>query len=320
MSELPEENVVKNRNGFFVIVIILLLVGMAYMAYVISQTKVDVAQWQDKYNKRTKENKEMSAMLEEYGFDITNDIKKDVTNILNAYAEMEQLNMGDKDTIAYYKERFLEMKERAERGDWSARELVRMRKEMASLREIAREYIVKVDSLNTLNLQLRENIRIKDADIEIKTTQISDLDAKLTDANQKIKIGEKLQAFSFESGGEKQKLNGSLESTNRAKNCVRVYSRFTLSENKLTSAGEKIVYMQVIAPNGKTLQTSTSNYVETDKGKIPYSDKNKVDYNNQRTDMAIYFRLGNIELEKGNYKVNIYCQGQLIGSDNFSLK
>lgn len=320
MSELPEENVGKNRNGFFVVVIILLLVGMAYMAYVISQTKVDVATWQDKYNKRTKENKEMSAMLEEFGIEITDDIKEDLKKMLVAYNEMEEKGIGDQDSIRVYKERISELMEQADKNKWTAAELMRLRKENESLRQVARDYILKADSLNTLNLQLREDIKIKDADLEIKTTQITDLDAKLTDANEKIKVGEKLQAFSFESGGEKQKINGTLEVTNRAKSCVRIYSRFTLSENKLTPAGEKTVYMQVVAPNGKTLQTSSSNYVDTDKGKVPYSDKNKVDYNNQRTDMAIYFRLGNIELEKGNYKVNIYCQGQLIGSDNFSLK
>ena len=116
------------------------------------------------------------------------------------------------------------------------------------------------------------------------------------------------------------KLNNTTEESNKAKNIVQIKSAFTISENPITPAGNKTVYLQVITPEGKTLQSSSGNIVSVDGGSIPYSDKKEIDYNNQRIDMAIYYRLNGEELTKGNYKVKIYCQGQLIGSDSFTLK
>jgi hypothetical protein len=116
------------------------------------------------------------------------------------------------------------------------------------------------------------------------------------------------------------KINNLPDPTNRAKQVVQIKSAFTLSENPITSAGKKTVYMQVINPDGKVLQTRTSNTVQTENGVVAYSDKKDIDYQNQRLDLAIYYDLRGEELIKGNYKVKIYCDGNLVGSDSFTLK
>jgi hypothetical protein len=36
--------------------------------------------------------------------------------------------------------------------------------------------------------------------------------------------------------------------------------------------------------------------------------------------MAIYYDLRGEEAPKGNYSVKIYCEGQLVGKDSFTLK
>ena len=54
--------------------------------------------------------------------------------------------------------------------------------------------------------------------------------------------------------------------------------------------------------------------------KIPFSDKKAIDYRNQRVDVTVYYSVRGDQLSKGNYKVQLYCQGQLIGKDSFTLK
>jgi hypothetical protein len=135
-----------------------------------------------------------------------------------------------------------------------------------------------------------------------------------------VKKGSKLQAFGISSTGLKMKLNNTTEETNKARNCVQIRSSFTISENPITSPGNKIVYLQVINPDGKTIQSKSSNTLSTDQGSIAYSDKKEIDYQNQRIDMSIYYDMQNEEAIKGNYKVKIYCDGQLIGTDSFTLK
>ena len=116
------------------------------------------------------------------------------------------------------------------------------------------------------------------------------------------------------------KLNNTTTESTKARNVVQIQSSFTLSENPITLPGSKTIYLQVITPEGKTLQSSMSNLTPTNGGSVAYSDKKEIDYQNQMIDMAIYYKLNGEELSKGNYKINVYCQGQLIGNDSFTLK
>ncbi len=78
--------------------------------------------------------------------------------------------------------------------------------------------------------------------------------------------------------------------------------------------------MQIISPSGATLKSRQNNSIETESGTIDYSDKKEIDYQNQAIDLSIYFNLQGEEAIKGNYKVKIYCDGNLIGTDSFVLK
>lgn len=130
--------------------------------------------------------------------------------------------------------------------------------------------------------------------------------------------GAKLTAYSFKSGALRSVVKNKI--TTRAKQAVQLQSSFTISGNLITNPGKKSVFMQIVGPNGKTLQNMSSYKLETTNGTIAYSEKKSIDYQNKSIDMTIYFDIRNGNLSKGNYKVNIYCDQNLIGSDNFSLK
>lgn len=78
--------------------------------------------------------------------------------------------------------------------------------------------------------------------------------------------------------------------------------------------------MQIIGPNGEVFQASPNNKFISENGTIAFSDKKDIDYSNQAIDVTIYYDLKSETATKGNYKVKVYCDGTLIGSDNFSLK
>jgi hypothetical protein len=202
----------------------------------------------------------------------------------------------------------------------SASQLFQLRKENETLRGIMKSYVIQIDSLNTLNLKLTSDL---DQTTTTLNTTKEERDMFKLDAEEKgaqVKKGSKLQAFGFGSVGLKMKLNNTTEVTNHARSVVQIKSSFTISENPITPSGKKVVYMQVINPDGKTMQTKSSNTVQTDLGNIAYSDKKEIDYQNERIDLSIYYDLKGEEALKGNYKVKIYCEGNLIGTDSFTLK
>lgn len=46
----------------------------------------------------------------------------------------------------------------------------------------------------------------------------------------------------------------------------------------------------------------------------------EIDYQNEAIDLTIYYTVKGEGLQKGAYKVSIFCDGNLIGTDSFSLK
>ena len=318
MSEFEQEK--KNKNGALVGVLILLLLGLAVMAYLWSSKNAECNACENEKKELLADMEGMNQMMSGYVGDMSKDLKADLKNMLAAYDEMKLKNEADADSMARQQQEIQALLEKVERGKWSARELFRMQKENESLRRIMKGYVVKIDSLETSLVKVNTDLTNPRTELTQTSEQLSQTQESLNQAEGLVKKGSKLQAFNFESTGLKQRLNSTMTETSRARNCEQIKSSFTISENPIAQSGKKMVYMQIVTPEGKTLQANSGNVLQTENGPVPYSDKKEIDYQNQRIDVAIFYRLNGDDLSKGNYKVKIYCQGQLIGTDNFTLK
>ena len=322
MSEINETG--KKSNGAFIGIIILLLLGLAVMAVLWSKKN---SQLNDCMNENTTLKSDMDGMnqmMSGYVDNMSNDLKTDFKNMLKTYDALMQKDQSKADSIMLQKEKIEKLMgelDAAQRsGRLTANQLFQLRKENETLRSIMKGYVKQIDSLNTLNLKLTSDL---DETTNKLTSTTQERDAFKQDAEQKaeqVKKGSRLQAYNFTSGGLKMKLNNTTEETNRAKNVVQIKSTFTISENPITPSGKKSIYMQVINPDGKTMQVRSSNTIQTELGTIAYSDKKDIDYQNQRIDVSIFYDLKGEEAIKGNYKIKIYCDGNLIGTDSFTLK
>lgn len=310
----------KKGSGALILLIILLLIMLGAMSYLWSTKKGQLVESQNKVAMLEADMKGMNEMLSGYIGEMSNDMKTDFQNMLSTYDALLEKDASQMDSINAQKERITELLEEVKKGKMNGYQLMKARKEIETMKGIMRGYIVQIDSLNTLNLQLRTDLESTSTQLTQTQGERDELQQKSDILEDKVKEGAKLQAFSFTSEGLKMKLNNTTTPTTRARNVVQIKSTFTLSENKLTPAGNKKVYMAIITPEGKTLQSKAGNIVETDKGAVAFSDFKEVEYKNQRLDMSIYYSLRGEELSKGNYKVRIYCQGSLIGTDSFTLK
>ena len=318
MSELEDPQ--KKSNGAFVAIIVILLLALGAMAYLWSSKNSDLNKCMTDNAMLNSDMDGMNDMMSGYVGGMTNDIKTDFKEMLKTYDLLLEKDKSKADSINKQKAEIAELLEKVERGNMSARQLFSARKEIETMKKIMRGYIVQIDSLNTLNYRLTSDLETTSTKLTQTQGERDQYKTEAANSAEQVKKGSKLQAYNFNSGGLKMKLNNTTDESNKARNVVQIKSSFTISENPITPPGNKTVYLQVITPEGKTLQSSSGNIISTDSGSIPYSDKKDIDYQNERIDMAIYYRLNNEELTKGNYKVKIYCQGQLIGSDSFTLK
>ena len=315
------ENQQKSSNLILYSVVGILLIGLAALTFMWSAKRSELNQCQNDNIILKSDMEGMNKMLEGYVGGLSNDLKTDFKNMLDTYDRLIEMDRSKADSLNKQKAQISQLLTQLNTNKkLSARELFNLKKENEVLRSIMRGYVKQIDSLNTLNIKLTS---VLDETTTKLTETTNERDTYKQDAEQKseqLKKGAKLQAYGFNSEALRMKLNNTTEPTTKAKNAVQMRASFTIGENQIASTGKKAVYLQIITPGGVILQNKANHVMETETGQQAYSDKKDIDYNNQAIDLTIYYDLKGQEVEKGNFKVKIYCEGQLIGTDSFTLK
>jgi len=311
----------KSSNLLLYSVIGILLIGLATLTFMWSAKRSELNQCQNDNLILKSDMEGMNKMLEGYVGGLSNDLKTDFKNMLDTYDRLIEMDQSKADSLNKQKAQISQLLNQLNTNKkLSARELFNLKKENEVLRSIMRGYVKQIDSLNTLNIKLTSVLDETNTKLTETTTE---RDTYKKDAEQKteqLKKGAKLQAYGFNSEALRMKFNNTTEPTTKAKNVIQMRSSFTIGENQIASSGRKSVYLQIIGPNGEVLQSKANYVMETENGQQGYSDKKDIDYNNQAIDLTIYYDLKGLEVGKGNYKVRVYCEGQLIGTDSFTLK
>jgi hypothetical protein len=263
----------------------------------------------------------MNQMLEGYVGNISSDLKKDFKNMLATYDKLIAKDASKADSLNKQKNEIQMLLGKLEANKkLSASQLYRFKKENETLRGIMRSYVMQIDSLNTINYGLNKDLEDKTTKLNETSTERDEYKKAVEEKTEQIKKGSKLKAYNFVSEALRMKFNNTTEVTDKAKKTIQIRSSFTISENSLTSSGRKLVYLQITDPNGTILHSRANNTVETESGSVLYSDKKEIDYQNQSIDLSIYYDLQGESLSKGNYKVKIFCEENIIGTDGFTLK
>ena len=315
------ENKQPSSNLLMYSIIGLLLIGIATMTFLWSSKRSELNQCQNDNLVLKSDMEGMNKMLEGYVGGLSNDLKTDFKNMLDTYDQLIEMDRSKADSLNKQKAQISQLLTQLNTNKkLSARELFNLKKENEVLRSIMRGYVKQIDSLHTLNTKLTS---VLDETNNKLTETTTERDSYKKDAEQKseqLKKGAKLQAYGFKSEALRMKLNNTTEPTTKAKNAIQMRSSFTIGENQISSSGRKAIYLQIIAPSGEILQSKANYVMNTENGQQAYSDKKDIDYNNQAIDLTIYYDLKGQEVGKGNFKVKIYCEGQLIGTDSFTLK
>jgi hypothetical protein len=315
------ENKQPSSNLLMYSIIGLLLIGIATMTFLWSSKRSELNRCQNDNLVLKSDMEGMNKMLEGYVGGLSNDLKTDFKNMLDTYDRLIEMDQSKADSLNKQKAQISQLLNQLNTNKkLSARELFNLKKENEVLRSIMRGYVKQIDSLNTLNIKLTSVLDETNTKLTETTTE---RDTYKKDAEQKteqLKKGAKLQAYGFKSEALRMKLNNTTEPTTKAKNTIQMRASFTIGENQIASSGRKAIYLQIIAPSGEILQSKANYVMDTENGQQAFSDKKDIDYNNQAIDLTIYYDLKGQEVGKGNFKVRVYCEGQLIGTDSFTLK
>jgi hypothetical protein len=188
------------------------------------------------------------------------------------------------------------------------------KKEIKTMREIMKSYIVQIDSLNTRNkLLVAENSEIRQEIKQVRNTN-TELSKAKEELSSKVEVASVMMAKDIAA----VPLNKKRKETNRIGLLDKLRVCFTLRENPIAKAGSKTVYLRIIRPDSLVIATSPDNLFEFRKNKIIYSASREVDYMNQDVEMCIF--LDNTgDFIVGNYSAELYLEGSRIGKTTFML-
>lgn len=296
MEETPK----KSYTGIIILAIIVILLagGAGYLAYML----VD----------QQKQNEELLELAELEKQDMTEQYKQfDIQ-----YGELQNQLSNDSLIAQIEEERrhtqqLLEELENTKATD--AREIKRLKAEIASLRKVLQSYIMQVDSLNQLNQALiAENTQVK-AQVTEANTQISNLSSERNQLRDKVDIAAQLDATGFWVTPKNKKG----KDAKKAKDTKKVAFGFTIVKNVTASNGQRIIYARILKPDNSALGPKGSfNYESTT---LEYTEKKYIEYTGEEQKITMYSDIEEF-IEAGTYKVFIFCDKQMIGQTSFTLQ
>ena len=194
-----------------------------------------------------------------------------------------------------------------------AREIARLKKELATCRAVIRSYILEIDSLNRLNQNLTaENTRMKGQYAEA-TKQIEGLNADKQTLSEKVAIAAQLDATGINLVAK----NKRGKATDKMSKCKTLQVNFSIAKNVTASNGMKSIYVRITTPSGSVLtQGGTFSY---ENRTLKYSMRKEVEYTGNETPVTLYWNV-NEALSGGTYNVSIFADGHMIGARNFTIK
>jgi hypothetical protein len=190
-------------------------------------------------------------------------------------------------------------------------------KQVTTLREIMRSYITQIDSLNRRNeILLAENLEVKKQAKQVESINIQ-LSQEKQELEQNLKKAAALEAVDILVAG----LNDRSKETRFANRTALIRVNFSLSKNITAKRGAKNIYIRIMRPDQLLLAKSPEDLFPFEDLKIQYSAVREVNYEGNDLPVAIYWdNQGEKELIAGEYTVDIFADGNHIGTSKFGLK
>lgn len=193
-----------------------------------------------------------------------------------------------------------------------AREITRLKKELATVRAVLRDYVMQIDSLNRQNERLQaENTQVKE-ELAERNSQIAGLSDEKASLSQKVAIAAQLDATNI----QLLALKKANKTVKKIKDCKTMQVNFTVSRNVTATNGNRTVYVRIQNPGGNTLNGGGTFAYEN--RQLEYTMKKNIEYTGEETPVTVYWTVSQM-LEAGDYRVSIFVDGNMIGSRTFSF-
>lgn len=290
-SQLAREKKLKRIMWILVVVAVALV---AVLGYVWSQKSSLISELEDEKRDLTEQ---MESLQNDYAT-----LSSDYDNI-NSQLDTSRAEVAD-------------LLERIKKTNATNRAKMRQyEKELGTLRSIMRNYIVQIDSLNTLNHKLTAEAAAARREAAASKAESAQLSQQVENLTGQVAAGSVIKARGLHIAA----YNSSDKVTDRSSRTVRLLTSLSLVENDLAPKGPVRVFIRVKDPDGIILTNSNRSSFTFNGETMVASASRRVDYEGSEVDLSIY--LNDIpEYRKGVYTVEAYTEQAFLGKSELMLR
>ena len=290
-SQLAREKKLKCTMWILVVVAVALV---AVLGYVWSQKSSLISELEDEKRDLTEQ---MESLQNDYAT-----LSSDYDNI-NSQLDTSRAEVAD-------------LLERIKKTNATNRAKMRQyEKELGTLRSIMRNYIVQIDSLNSLNHKLTAEAAAARREAAASKAESAQLSQQVENLTGQVAAGSVIKARGLHIAA----YNSSDKVTDRSSRTVRLLTSLSLVENDLAPKGPVRVFIRVKDPDGIILTNSNRSSFTFNGETMVASASRRVDYEGNEVDLSIY--LNDIpEYRKGVYTVEAYTEQSFLGKSELMLR
>lgn len=263
-------------------------------------------------NHSNEQNKQMLELVEMDKREMENEYE----NFARQYNEMKtQVNndslMAQLEREQQRTQELLEELQRTKSND--AAEITRLKKELATMRQVLKSFVAEIDSLNRLNTLLsneNQNLRQQQVAQQQQITTLNEEKETLTD---KVAIASQLDAF----GVRVNALNKKGKTAKKVADVKKFQISFSIARNVTATTGNRSIFVRILKPTNEVLGGGGSFSFEN--RNLEYSIRKDIEYNGEETPVTVYWDVNEM-LIAGQYKVQIFADGKNIGGGSIDFE
>ncbi|MDX9782639.1 MAG: hypothetical protein RBT35_06635 [Bacteroidales bacterium] len=188
-------------------------------------------------------------------------------------------------------------------------------RELGTLRSIMRGYIKQIDSLNTLNISLRQEATQAKTEAKENKEKFQELQSTTDEYARQVQIGSVLKGR----GIEITAINSSNKDTDRSSRTKKLRTCLSLVENSIAVKGPRRVFIRITGPDGILLTSGYEQIFTFNGEQMIYSASREVDYQGEEIEICIFYQ-GNPPYLKGVYSVEVYTEEAKLGAADLQLR
>ncbi|SHF91948.1 hypothetical protein SAMN05444405_11715 [Bacteroides luti] len=260
--------------------------------------------------------KEKKELVQNFELD-KKDLENEYTGFAKQYDELKFITSNDSLSTLLSEEqvkvqRLLEQLRSVKATN--ASEIRRLKNELNLLRKVMVGYVNQIDSLNRLNKSLTaENQEVKQKYLSA-TEQISNLSEEKKNLHNKVTLAAQLDATGITLLAKDKKG----KQAKKVKDIVKFQIGFTIVKNITAEAGNKTIYIRITKPDNDVL-TKNGGTFSYENRNLTYSIKKYVEYTGEEQSVTVFWDVEEF-LYAGSYGVDIFADGNLIGSKRFTIE